>query len=307
MKYRHRLGIFVSAFLALITVILVWPALVGRLPGHRLPPTTVIEPSSMSSPQTIQIRLGEQPTDFLARFADRVKVNSQPAGLDFLSIDWRHPPYGTLRLDQPHASFTVTHVLGVQTFRRAASGSQQGITRFAIYGAVNEGGDIAHDAARIHIQELLDRILSAGWHQMVDPDEPRLAGAERLKRTLASSNLNGLDARYAVPLADWMRIEDGTPWSFVRDDAVLLVTFRRDAAKMDSALPGAYFLSLTWMTINEHFREMVDSDDRDRWQALVPALLVQARQRRLDKEDELRKAGWKIDTTYVDPAIPTAR
>ena len=91
MKYRHRLGIFVSAFLALITVILVWPALVGRLPGHRLPPTTVIEPSSMSSPQTIQIRLGEQPTDFLARFADRVKVNSQPAGLDFLSIDWRHP------------------------------------------------------------------------------------------------------------------------------------------------------------------------------------------------------------------------
>lgn len=122
-----------------------------------------------------------------ARVAGRVQVNSQPAGLDFLSLDWRTPPRATVTLDQPHAPISVEHVLGVPTFRRAADGGRQGFARFAIYADLNEGGDIAHDAARVHV----------------------------------------------LPLAEWMQVEDGTPWSFVRDDAVLQVTFRRDAARLD--------------------------------------------------------------------------
>jgi hypothetical protein len=219
-------------------------------------------------------------------------------------LDWRSPPRATVTLAQPHASISVEHVIGLQTFRRSADGDRQGLSRFAIYAGLNEGGDIAHDTARVYVHALLARILAAGWQQMVDADEPRLAGAERLKRTLASSNLNGLDARYVLPLAEWMQVEDGTPWSFVRDDAVLQVTFRRDAARLDPAQPGGYFLSLTWMSVQEHFREMVDADERARWRELVPGMLEQARRKRTEQEDELRKAGWQIDASYVDPTLP---
>lgn len=305
MKLYRRLGWVISALLALFAATLAWPALSGWLHGgHDLLPTNSSEPSRMPESQSIQLRLGESSANFLARFAGHVQVNSQPAGLDFLSLDWRGPSRARVTLDQPHAAISVDHVIGVQTFHRAIDDGRQGLTRFAIYAGLNEGGDMAHDAARVYIHSLLSRILASGWRQMVDADEPRLVGAERLKRTLTSSNLNGLDARYVLPLTEWMQVEDGTPWSFVRDDAVLQVTFRRDAARLDPAYPGAYFLSLTWMSVNEHFREMVDPDDRARWRDLVPAMLEQARQKRIEKEDELHKAGWQIDTSYVDPQLP---
>lgn len=305
MTLRRCAGLCVSLAFVLIAVTLAWSTRGAWMPGeHGSPSTTASELSGMPLSQNIQLRLGEPSADFLARFAGHVQVNSQPAGLDFLSLDWRTPPRATVTLDQPHAPISVEHVLGVQTFRRAADGDRQGLSRFALYAGLNEGGDIAHDAARVYVHALLARILAAGWQQMVDADQPRLAGAERLKRTLASSNLNGLDARYALPLAEWMQVEDGTPWSFVRDDAVLQVTFRRDAARLDPAQPGAYFLSLTWMSVQEHFREMVDPDERARWRELVPGMLEQARRKRTEQEDELRKAGWQIDASYVDPTLP---
>lgn len=308
MKFDRRLGRIISAVVVLFAMTLAWPALSGWLDGGRdLLPTNSTELSRMPTPQNIQIQLGEPSAQFLTRFAGHVQINSQPSGLDFLSLDWRGPAKGRVTLDQPDAAVSVDHVIGVQTFRRAADDDRQGLTRFAIYAGLNDGGDIGHDAARVYIHGLLSRILAAGWQQMVDADEPRLAGAERLKRTLASSNLNGLDARYVLPLREWMQVEDGTPWSFVRDDAVLQVTFRRDAARLDEGQPGAYFLSLNWMSVNEHFREMVDPDDRARWRDLIPVVLEQARQRRSEKEEELRKAGWHIDASYVDPQISQER
>lgn len=304
MALHRRAGLFICGLLVLATVMLARPMLGSWMSGgHGLSPTISNEHSRMPSSSKIQLQLGEPAADFLARFAGHVQLNSQPAGIDFLSLDWRSPSRARVTLDQPHAAISVDHVIGVQTFRRAADGDRQGLTRFAIYAGLNEGGDMGHDAARVYFHGLLSRILASGWQQMVDADEPRLAGAERLKRTLASSNLNGLDARYVLPLTEWMKVEDGTPWSFVRDDAVLQVAFRRDAARLDPAQPGAYFLSLTWMSVNEHFREMVDPDDRARWRDVVPVMLEQARQKRIEKEETLRKAGWQIDTSYVDPQL----
>lgn len=308
MKLDRRCLRIICAVLVLGAATLGWSALNGWFPGGRdLLPTNSTEPSRMPISQNIQLRLGEPSAKFLARFAGHVQVNSQPAGLDFLSLDWRGPARARVALDQPHAAISVDHVIGVQTFRRAADDDLQGLTRFAIYAGLNEGGDIGHDAARVYVHGLLSRILAAGWQQMVDADEPRLVGAERLKRTLASSNLNGLDARYVMSLTEWMQVEDGTPWSFVRDDAVLQVTFRRDAARLAPGQPGAYFLSLNWMSVDEHFREMVDSDERARWRDLVPAMLEVARQKRTEKEAELRKLGWQIDASYVDPQFSKER
>lgn len=301
MTFRRHAGPCISLIFAVIAVSLAWSARVNWIPGdHGLSSMTFSEPSRIPAALNIQLRLGQPSVDFLARFAGHVQVNSQPAGLDFLSLDWRGPARARVTLDQPHAAISVDHVIGVQTFRRAADDDMQGLTRFAIYAGLNEGGDIGHDAARVYVHGLLNRILAAGWQQMVDADEPRLVGAERLKRTLASSNLNGLDARYVMSLTEWMQVEDGTPWSFVRDDAVLQVTFRRDAARLAPGQPGAYFLSLHWMSVDEHFREMVDPEERARWRDLVPALLEGARQKRAEKEDELRKLGWQIDVSYVD-------
>ncbi|WP_152987532.1 hypothetical protein [Aquabacterium parvum] len=308
MKLNRRFVRIICAVLVLVAATFGWAALNGRIPGDRdLLSTYSTEPSRMHISQNIQLRLGEPSTNFLARFAGHVQVNSQPAGLDFLSLDWRGPARALVTLDQPHAAISVDHVIGVQTFRRAADDDIQGLTRFAIYAGLNEGGDIGHDAARVYVHGLLNRILAAGWQQMVDADEPRLVGSERLKRTLASSNLNGLDARYVMSLTEWMQVEDGTPWSFVRDDAVLQVTFRRDAARLAPGQPGAYFLSLSWMSVDEHFREMVDPEERARWRDLVPALLEGARQKRAEKEDELRKLGWQIDVSYVDPQFSKER
>lgn len=305
MALHRRAGLFICGLLVLATVMLARSMLDGWMSGgHGLSPTISNEHSRMPESSKVQLQLGEPAADFLARFAGHVQVNSQPAGIDFLSLDWRSPSRARVTLDQPHAAISVDHVIGVQTFRRVADDDRQGLTRFAIYAGLNEGGDMGHDAARVYFHGLLSRILASGWQQMVDADEPRLVGAERLKRTLASSNLNGLDARYVLPLTEWMKVEDGTPWSFVCDDAVLQVAFRRDAARVDPAQPGAYFLSLTWMSVNEHFREMVDPDDRARWRDLVPLMLEQARQKRIEKEEALRKAGWQIDTSYVDPQLP---
>jgi hypothetical protein len=46
--------------------------------------------------------------DFLARFAGHAQVNSQPAGIDFLNLDWRNP-----MLRYPWSTCSVCKLSGV--------------------------------------------------------------------------------------------------------------------------------------------------------------------------------------------------
>lgn len=269
-----------------------------------LPPSDVSQQQARAMTQAVTIRLGESADSFLKRNPVGVKTIRQPAGLNFYRVDWDRPPYGTVTIENGKQSISIPLATGIQTSEDLGPFKNEGLFACSIYATVGEKDLIEHDLARQRIQALLDRILQAGWHQAIERSEPRLRGKSRWDYMLATTNLNGIDAEYRPSLAEWMRIENGTPWSFEANGIFMDVSFARDAARMDPAKPGAYLLTIRLQTAREYFRGFAGPENRLRWRDVIQQELAKAAQERQRKEAALRAKGLVPDESYRDPPLP---
>ena len=239
--------------------------------------------------------------DFAKRFAP-IKVQHQPAGIDFYSADWDRPPHAEVVLEHGANSLTIPHAIGLQGQQDLGAEQNEGLHEFAIYAALSEAKLIGHDEARLAMYGLLRKITGQGWKPLTDPSSPRLTGKQRLDYALGSSKYIGLDVAYVPTLDEWMRIESRTPWTFEANGLFLEVSFQREPTLTDPAKPGAYLVTLNVKSQVEYFRGFVDGADRPRWKAVVPALLKQAAETRAHKEAELKAKGIPVDESYSDPS-----
>lgn len=182
--------------------------------------------------------------------------------------------------------------------------SSEGLYEFNINAGISAPSLIPHDEARLKTYALLQRILDAGWQQVIERSEPRLAGKARQDYMFATTNLNGLDATYMPTFEEWMRIQSRTPWSFYASGIYMDVTFTREATLTAPNKPGAYMLTFNIKTETEYLRGYAGPDDRLRWKEVVPAELEKAAKERARREADLRAQGIPIDESYRDPPLP---
>ena len=255
-------------------------------------------------PSQVSVRLGESGANFLKRNPVGVKVNRQPAGLDFYSMDWNKPPHGTVKVDHGAHSFEVANATGIQTSEDQGELKFEGFVDYTVYAVLSESDSLPHETARNQIYGLLKNVMNAGWEQVVEPGDPRLSGRERLEYTLKTSNLNGLDATYLPTMSEWMRLADRTPWRFYADGIFMEIYFARDAQRMALDKPGSYLLTIELQAAPEYFRRYVEPSDRAKWKALVPGVLKDLAQQRLQQETALRAQGLTINEGYQAPPFP---
>lgn len=273
----------------------------------------VVAPLPMPSPSTtggmkteVAIKLGEPGADFVKRHPGLVKVDKQPAGLNFYSIMWPTTDPGKVVLDNGASPLHLIHVLSVLGNEDSEatpdrSGSFQDVT---VGAGLAPQALISHDQARLAFQGVLQQALDAGWRPFVTESDPRLAGKERLDYVLNRDSSIGLDARYLPTLDEWMRIKDSTPWFLYANHVVLELSFRRDQNRMDPAKPGSYFLTFLFQTDVEHFRGYAGTDHRQDWKDVLPRALADAHRHRRQLETALKAQGLHIDDTSQGPAPP---
>jgi hypothetical protein len=248
----------------------------------------------------VTVRVGEAGAEFSHRYAGQVHLVHQPAGIDFYVLDWDRPPYPAVKVDAGSHSFTIPNVIGIQG-QQDLDEVAEGLSEFSVYARVTPAGQVTHDEARVVTYGLLREIRNAGWQSVIDPGAPRLSGRERLGYALSRNKYVGLDPNYDVTLAEWMQIENRTPWFFHAPGNFLEVSFQRESSLMQADKVGAYLLTFVLKSDAEYFRSYVDSDERAQWRAALPGILQKLALTRSKKEVEQAAMGKVIDQRYVDP------
>ena len=254
--------------------------------------------------QNVSIKIGEQGAAFVKRYPDLVKVQHQPAGLDFYEIHWKQSVPGTVIIDHGKHTFTIEDVLGVLSDQDRGEFANEGLAEFDVSSGITAPDLIAHDEARQKMHVMLQRILQAGWKMFIDRGDPRLRGKDALDYVLTTSHYSTLDASYIPTFEEWMRIESRTTWYFYADHVYLSVNFTREHTLTDPTKPGSYLVSFNLKSENEFYRGYVGGENRKNWKTLLPAELAKLAPVRAEIEAKLRAQGIKIDETYQDPPLP---
>lgn len=255
-------------------------------------------------PQEVTLKLGESGPDFSKRYPGSVRIVHQPAGLDFYKIDWNERPRGTARFDHGEYSFLISDVLGVSTSQDLGPLKDEGFNEFSVFAGITEPDLISHDEARVKIYAMLRRLLDIGWKSVYHLDDPRLTGKERLAHVLRDSNSMGLDPSHIPTLNEWMSVPTRTGWKLYADHVYVDIDFTRERTLTDPSKPGSYLLTFRIASETEHFRGYVDSDDRQRWKELLPAVLLKQTAIRMKREAEAKAEGLLLDMSYQDPPAP---
>ncbi len=253
--------------------------------------------------ETLFIRLGEPAKALVAKNLGTLKLDEQPAGLDFVRAKWREPQLGVIEVKQGVLGVKFDKVLTLDAMQDTGSFGSEGIVEIDVNMMLADQEKIGHDEARQRFFAFLESLRSSGWISTVDRGMPRLAGQDRFVYTMSRSATMGLDVAHLPNLSEWMRIEPQTPWGFWREGVFLEVSFMREPTLLDVAKPGVYVLTARVRTASEEARSLVEPRDRDRWKEALPGVLKQLDVLRDREERELSAKGITIRTEYLDPPL----
>ena len=257
----------------------------------------------MSKQTAVEIQVGEMGSSFASRNADRLKIDRQPAGLNFYEIRFPGQTKGSATVNSGTRKFVIENILSI-TGTEDLDFKDEGLSEFSINCAISATELISHDNARMRFFSMLQDLTRAGWKTTIPRGAPRLLGKEMTNYLLRSRQEVTLDSSYIPSLDEWMRLPSLTGWEFYANHAYLTVTFTREHTLTDPEKLGAYLVSFELKNEAEEFRGHVGGSGRNRWKEILPKELTKLAQERVKKETELRQHGTKIDETYVDPPIP---
>jgi hypothetical protein len=260
---------------------------------------------SLKMKKKLEVRFGERGGDFAIRNPGLVKINKQPAGLNFYSIDCKQDDPGEVIIENGTNSLHIANVLGMLASEDADTMDiADSFQKVWIGAAVSHQELISHDQARLALYAWLQDATIAGWRPNLYDSDPRLSGKSRFDYATNQDNIIGLDNKYMPSLEEWMRLKDSTHWLLSANHVFLDLSFQRDDTRMDITKPGAYFLSFNFTTALEYFRSYAGADHRKDWKKFMPAARAEAFETRKKIEAELRAKGIPIDESYQDPIPP---
>jgi hypothetical protein len=250
------------------------------------------------------VKLSESGQDWLKRHPDKVKIDKQPAGLDFYLMNWGRPR-GVVKIEHGKYSFEIVDALSVMgTYN--VDYPNEGISSIDISAGMSVPSPslISHDEARIKMYALLKKIQKTGWKIHAGRGDPRIKGKDRLEYVLNDDKYIGLDLEYIPNFNEWMKIDDRTPWIFYADHQYLTISFQREPTLKDPLKPGSYLLDFELETETNYYKSQVDSRERKRYKELLPNELAGLAKVRREEEAKLKQKGIPIDESYEDSPLP---
>ncbi|WP_347329810.1 hypothetical protein [Marinimicrobium locisalis] len=250
----------------------------------------------------ISVSIGMTGKEFVEKnnLGGSVRVDRQPAGLNFYEYDWPLDNRGTIAFVHGEYGFEVDDVLSIMCPEDADS-KEGGFEDISINFGFAGGGDVSHDVVRKEFLDFLEELKSLGWTRVIAYSDPRLTGVE-------AYNFYKNDTFYSFPLDyrpsmdEWMALEDAQ-WRLRADGVFIDIEFHRDSKKMDPEGLGSYLFVMKIQSAEQFAKGQFKPEDRDKWSDLWEEEIRTLKRQRYNKEDQIKNAGGTIDTDYEDPVV----
>lgn len=253
--------------------------------------------------EVIDLHFGEQGLKDFIQYS-HTPIDRQPAGMNFLSLDWTPPQLGKVKVVTGKSNFEIDNVIsvmGTQIARR----SNDGIQIMDINASLHQNEYTNSQEAYTAYTKIIDQINTQHWKQYFLPYTARIDKKENLK--YMDQNMGDVvDPTVKLSPKELQEILSKTNRlvfnlynNDVRVDIVINRTYK-DGKKEQYMVRYSF----------EHFRyagrnAISDSD------TMSPEQLQHAFLRELDenkndrrvKESRAKIAGYQIDETYKDPNI----
>ncbi|WP_444997039.1 hypothetical protein [Aliikangiella sp. IMCC44359] len=250
------------------------------------------------------VQVGINPSEYNQRNPLYIKksIDKQPAGLNFYEQNWNIQQQGTVHVEHGQHSFTIPFVLG-STGTENADSPKRGIYKFSIRSGITAEEFINHDEARLRFTETLQNFVRLGWQPYIEYySDPRLSGQQSIAYAI-EDEFYAPDPLYIPTLDEWMQLGSSHGWVFHTDGVFMEMSFRRKRQFMDKNGQGVYLLNYKLLTREAHARNHFSGDEREQWQDLWIEKVKEYKMLRYQKEVELIKQGYHINTQYVEPQI----
>ena len=271
-------------------------------------PLNLFKEQDMSS-KLVTLQLGEPADVVLKRLGldERRDVDHQPVGMNFYKKDFKTGNMPTLRLEHGEYSFEVPNLFGYR-LTEIIDKKTDGIHSLSIYWLFHNdsGKKTSHDEARLSMMALLKQLTDLGWRNVIWYTAPRLAGEESyLYRQ--SHSVYPPDPTYLPDMDAWMKLDTRSSWWLHADGVMLEVSFQRNADYMHPTDNSDYLLMLDVSLLENGATSYFENkEEKDQWRELWVERMKVLKRMRYQKEAELIKQGYHIDTSYQDPLIHPA-
>ncbi|MCF0263648.1 hypothetical protein KW868_04095 [Acinetobacter guillouiae] len=254
--------------------------------------------------EVIDLHFGEQGLKDFTQYS-HTPIDRQPAGMNFLSLDWTPPQLGKVKVVTGKSNFEIDNVIsvmGTQIARR----SNDGIQIMDINASLHQNEYTNSQEAYTAYTKIIDQINTQQWKQYFLPNDARLDKKDNLK--YMSQNMGEvIDPSYTLSFKEWQEMMVGTNgtmyFNLYNNDVTLGITFTQ-THKDDKK--EQYMVRYSF----EHFRyagrNAISDSDTMNPEQLQQAFLKELNENKNDrrmKESRAKIAGYQIDETYNDPDI----
>lgn len=287
---------YLSLFICIITCIF----LTSCKPANN---TTQGNKSMNQNQDVIALHFGEQGMQDFSKNST-TPVDRQPAGMNFLSLDWTPPKLGRVRVFSEKSNLEIENVisvLGTQVARR----SNDGIQIMDINASLHPNEYTTSQEAYTAYTKLVHQINDKQWKQYFLPFSARIDKQDNLKHMTETMG-EVIDPTYILNFKEWQDVLSKTNrlvFNLYNGDVELGISLRR-TYKDDKK--EKYMVRYSFENFKYAGRNAISDSDKMNSEQLKQAFETEVannKKARKTEENNMKKEGYHIDESYIDPDI----
>lgn len=267
-------------------------------------PNTKSKGNEIMPPQSAILHFGQQGLKDFIQYSN-APIDRQPAGMNFLSLDWRPPKLGQVKIVTEQSNFEIDNVISVMGTQIARMGND-GVLIMDVTASLHANEYTTREDAYQAYVKLMKQMSEKNWKQYFLPYSERIDKKDNLK--YMSQNMGEvIDPSYILSFKEWQEMMDLTNGhmyfnlynSNINLGISLSKTYKDDKKEQ-------YMLRYSF----EHFRytgfNAISNSDEMTAEQLKQAFLDERRENEKDrkfKEQKIKLEGYHIDGSYVDPDV----
>ncbi|MEB6678069.1 MULTISPECIES: hypothetical protein [Acinetobacter] len=260
----------------------------------------------MNHQQTYILHLGSQGVQDFMKYTGG-QVDHQPAGMNFMELDWNPPNLGKVRIEHGVNSLELDHVFSVMGAQLANDPNIKGIKSIVVNAGLTQEEFVEPKQAYAAYVELMQKINNAGWKNYFYRFSGRVAKEDNLKYLLKGRDV--IDPSYIFTFDEWVKVINTIPtkslaYRLYSNGIILNISLKQTA--LNEHAQEQYMLRYSFQTIRYDERNSIAGSYKMNASELEEAfkeMLERNKQARLYEEKKLETEGYRIDKSYKDPDV----
>ncbi|WP_171294696.1 hypothetical protein [Acinetobacter populi] len=263
------------------------------------------EKSIMKNNEIINLHFGEQGIQDFQKYTGG-KIDRQPAGMNFMTLNWQPPHLGKVKIENGQASLVIDHVFSVMGVQVADDPHIKGITALDIDASLHQAEFVSSQDAYIAYVKLMEHLNQQGWKQFFYRFNPRIAKEDNLKYILETFKV--IDVTHRLSYEEWQKIMNTVPmginYELYSQGILLQISLYRSA--VNEKKQEQYMIRYDIQTIRYDERNTIEKSYEMNDSEFAVAFEKASEREKLSrqgKEKEMKAKGYRIDESYVDPDV----